>query len=159
MMLAQAINDEILAGCRSGDTDAFRQLFESYKDRVYSIALAFFNSDEAAAKDVTQQVFLKLMTQISQFQNRSEFSTWLYRVVTNACLDHQRSLRRFLFFGSASEIDVADRQRSLEARFIATQMESEVRRAIAGLKPKLRMKRRVNESGLIFENLQLDVGG
>jgi RNA polymerase sigma-70 factor, ECF subfamily len=139
MMLAQAINDEILAGCRSGDTEAFRQLFESYKDRVYSIALAFFNSDEAAAKDVTQQVFLKLMTQISQFQNRSEFSTWLYRVVTNACLDHQRSLRRFLFFGSASEIDVADRQRSLEARFIATQMESEVRRAIAGLKPKLRM--------------------
>ena len=97
-MLALAINDEILEGCRGGDSEAFRALFESYKDRVYSIALAFFNGDEASAKDVTQQVFLKLMTQISQFQNRSEFSTWLYRVVTNACLDHQRSLRRFLKF-------------------------------------------------------------
>jgi RNA polymerase sigma factor (sigma-70 family) len=48
-------------------------------------------------------------------------------------------VRRFLFFGSASEIEVSDRRRSLEARFIATQMEAEVRRAIAGLKPKLRM--------------------
>lgn len=138
-MLAQAINDEILDGCRSGDTEAFRLLFESYKDRVYSIALTFFSNDEAAAKDVAQQVFLKLMTQVSQFQNRSEFSTWLYRLVTNACLDHKRTLRRLLFFGSASEIEVVDSRRSVEARFIANQREAEIRRAIAGLKPKLRM--------------------
>ena len=138
-MVVQAINDDILDACRGGDAEAFRALFESSKDRVYSIALAFFNGDDAAAKDVTQQVFLKLMTHIAQFQNRSEFSTWLYRLVTNACLDQKRALRRFLFFGSEDEIEIADRRASAEARFIAHQTEAEIRGAIAELKPKLRM--------------------
>ena len=138
-MLVQAINDDILDACRSGDAEGFRILFESYKDRVYSIALAFFNGDEAAAKDVTQQVFLKLMTHIGQFQKRSEFSTWLYRLVSNACVDQKRAIRRFLFFGSALEMDVPDSRKSAETRVIASQMEAEIRTAIAELKPKLRM--------------------
>jgi len=138
-MLVQSINDEILEGCRGGDEEAFRVLFESYKGRVYSIALAFFNGDEAVAKDVMQQVFMKLMTHIGQFERRSEFSTWLYRLVTNACLDQKRARRRFLFFGNVREIDVVDRRASVEARIVAHEMEAEVRGAIAALKPKLRM--------------------
>ena len=139
MMLLQAINDEVLEACRSGDAEAFRLLFESYKDRVYSIALSFFNGDVATADDVTQQVFIKLMTQISQFQGRSQFSTWLYRLVTNACLDHRRGLRRFLFQQDTRELEVPDARRSVESRFIADQIEGEIRQAIAALKPKLRI--------------------
>jgi RNA polymerase sigma-70 factor, ECF subfamily len=78
------IDDRTIAACRCGDAEAFRMVYESYKDRVYSIALCFFQGDDATAKDITQHVFLKLMTNISRFENRSEFSTWLYRVVTNA---------------------------------------------------------------------------
>jgi RNA polymerase sigma-70 factor (ECF subfamily) len=140
MMLVQAINDEVLEACRSGDTEAFRLLFESYRDRVYSIAYSFFNGDGAAADDVTQQVFVKLMSQISQFQARSQFSTWLYRLVTNACLDHKRGLRRYLLFGDSSELPKkVDVQRSAESTFIATQIEAQVRDAVATLKPKLRI--------------------
>jgi RNA polymerase sigma-70 factor (ECF subfamily) len=139
MMLLQAINDEVLEACRSGDAEAFRLLFESYKDRVYSIALSFFNGDVATADDVTQQVFIKLMTQISQFQGRSQFSTWLYRLVTNACLDHRRGLRRFLFHQDTGDLEVPDARRSVESRFIADQIEGEIRQAIAALKPKLRI--------------------
>src|SRR4029434_8588104 len=119
MMLLQAINNEVLEACRSGDVEAFRVLFESYKDRVYSIALSFFNGDVATADDVTQQVFIKLMTQISQFQGRSQFSTWLYRLVTNACLDHRRTSRRLLFFGDPGEFQTPDRRKSAEASYIA----------------------------------------
>jgi RNA polymerase sigma-70 factor (ECF subfamily) len=138
-MLLQAINDDVLEACRSGDAEAFRLLFESCKDRVYSIAVSFFNGDVATADDVTQQVFIKLMTQISQFQGRSQFSTWLYRLVTNACLDHKRGLRRFLFHQDTKTLEVPDARRSVESRFIADQIEGEIRQAISTLKPKLRI--------------------
>lgn len=125
--------------CQCSDPEAFRLVFESYKDRVYSIALCFFNGDEAAAKDITQDVFLKLMTTISKFENRSEFSTWLYRVVTNACLDRKRALRRWLFSDNVSDADVKDRRKSIEETYIQRELEASVREAIATLKPKLRI--------------------
>ena len=81
------LGTEIIESCRLGDRDAFRALYDLYKDRVYSIALYFFHGDPAAASDVTQQVFLKLMTSIHQFRGDAEFSTWLYRLVVNACVD------------------------------------------------------------------------
>src|SRR5215210_6518251 len=85
----------VIEACRSGDREAFRQLFETYKDRVYSVALHFFGGDEATAADITQQVFLKLFSKIGQFQGDAEFTTWLYRLTTNACIDEQRRRRRF----------------------------------------------------------------
>jgi RNA polymerase sigma-70 factor (ECF subfamily) len=147
LMTNRIIEDTTIEACRRGDPDAFRLVFEAYKDRVYSIALCFFDGNEATAKDVTQDVFIKLMTMISQFQNRSEFTTWLYRVVTNACLDRKRSLRRFLFFGSPQELELPAARlgssgvgsSSAEERYIRSEVEESVRTAIAGMKPKLRM--------------------
>ena|SRR5438874_11704102 len=100
-MAKPIIDDRTVEACRRGDQEAFRLLFEAHRHRVYSIALCFFDGNEAAAKDVTQEVFLKLMTRIEQFENRAEFATWLYRIVANTCLDWKRALRRFLPFGPA----------------------------------------------------------
>jgi len=88
------VTTEILAACRTGDRDAFRSLYDTYKDRVYSIALYFFHGDRAAAGDASQQVFLKLLTQIGQFRGDAEFSTWLYRMVVNTCVDMTRRRKR-----------------------------------------------------------------
>jgi RNA polymerase sigma-70 factor (ECF subfamily) len=139
VMNDQTVDEQTLDACRRGDSEAFRQLFEIYKDRVYSIAVAFFDGDDAAAKDITQQVFLKLMTRVGQFQNRSQFSTWLYRLVTNSCLDRKRALRRFVFFGAMTEIEAKPQRGSIEDRFIRREIEASVQSAIAALKPKLRM--------------------
>src|SRR5213594_4513541 len=117
-MAKPIIDGGTIEACRRGDSDAFRLLFESYKDRVYSIALCFFDGNEAIAKDVTQDVFVKLLTAMSQFQNRSGFSTWLYRLVTNTCLDRKRALRRLLSFGSSREIEIPDQGRSIEEKYI-----------------------------------------
>ena len=62
------ISAEIIKSCRLGDREAFRALYDVYKDRVYSIALYFFHGEHAVASDITQQVFLKLMTSIEQFR-------------------------------------------------------------------------------------------
>jgi RNA polymerase sigma-70 factor, ECF subfamily len=80
----------ILESCRRGDRDAFRALYEAYKDKVYSICLYFFHGDAAEAADVTQEVFLKLFAGIAGFRGDAGFSTWLYRLVQNACLDAAR---------------------------------------------------------------------
>src|ERR1700683_3636663 len=71
------ISTDIIESCRRGDRDAFRVLYETYKDKVYSIALYFFHGDSAAANDATQQAFLKLMRGIKQFRGASGFFTWL----------------------------------------------------------------------------------
>src|SRR5215470_7201612 len=95
----------IIEACQRGDRAAFQMLFEAYKDKVYSIALHYIG-DEASAKDVTQQVFLKLFTSIGQFRHDSEFATWIYRIVVNACVDEQRRRRRFVPFNP--EVEVKD---------------------------------------------------
>lgn len=80
----------IVESCRRGDRDAFRALYEAHKDKVYSICLYFFHGDTAEAADVTQEVFLKLFAAIGSFRGDAVFSTWLYRLVRNACLDASR---------------------------------------------------------------------
>src|SRR4030095_756860 len=100
------VDDRVIEACQAGDREAFRLLFETYKDRVFSIACYSFGGDEAAAGDVSQQIFLKLMTSISQFRGDSAFTTWLYRLVVNACIDEQRKRRRFLAFGKSTPVSV-----------------------------------------------------
>ena len=132
-LIDRQISAEIVAACRSGDRDAFRALYDLYKDRVYSIALYFFHGDPAAASDVTQQVFLKLMTSMGQFRGDAEFSTWLYRLVVNAC--HGR--------GQAPQVGrraISDRSRmemfagpaSQEQDYARAQMANSVRAAVVG---------------------------
>jgi len=134
----QIIDDSTIEACQRGDSDAFRLLFETYKDRVYTIALCFFDGNQAIARDVTQDVFVKLLTSISQFQNRSEFTTWLYRLVTNTCLDRKRTFRRLLSFGPR-EIQIPDQRRSVEEKYIQRELEASVRKVIAAMKPRLRI--------------------
>ncbi len=147
---------EVIEACRQGDRDAFRQLFELHKDRAWTIALHFIG-DEAAARDITQQVFLKLFSSINQFRGEAGFSTWLYRLVVNACLDEQRRRRRFLsfdFFGASDgedgEMNAMDRQLAKqfeqgehnspqEDRYSQLELSVAVKAAVKQLKPKLRL--------------------
>jgi len=128
----------LIEACQSGDRAAFHTLFETYKDKVYSIALHFSN-DEALARDVTQQVFLKLFTTITQFRHDSEFATWLYRIVANACIDEQRKQRRFVPFAEGVEVRDMKASGSLEQSYMRRQMAESVRAAISTLSPKLRL--------------------
>jgi len=124
---------KVIEACQAGDRLAFRELYDLYKDRVYSIALYFFHADHTAAADVTQQVFLKLLANIGQFRGDAIFSTWLYRLVVNACLDEAR-LRK----PRAALEDVAV-QDSQEARHARAQIAFSVRAAVASLPPKFRI--------------------
>lgn len=134
------INERVIEACRRGDREGFRLLFETYKDRVYSISLYYFKGDEALAHDVTQQVFLKLMTSIEQYRRDAEFTTWLYRMVVNACTDEQRKRRRFLPFGDGFGMrEKSLEERSQEERYARVELADSVQAAIEDLRPKLRL--------------------
>jgi RNA polymerase sigma-70 factor (ECF subfamily) len=139
VMEQQTIDANVIAACQQGDRDAFRLLFENYKDRVFSIAVYSFGGDEAAAGDVTQQIFLKLMTAITQFRGEAQFSTWLYRLVVNACNDERRRLRRFLSFGESMPVSRLEDRRPQEKHYARVEIASSVRAAINELKPKFRL--------------------
>jgi RNA polymerase sigma-70 factor (ECF subfamily) len=133
------ISPETLDACRRGDRDAFRALYEAYKDRVYSIAVHFFHGDADAAREVTQQVFLKLMREVGRFRGDATFSTWLYRMVVNACVDRARRRRTET---SATDPVLLDAMPSAAAPHDETlargELASSVQAAIAALPVKLR---------------------
>jgi len=85
---------DVIQACQRGDEEAFRVLFETHKDRVYSIALRYAG-DSATAMDIAHDTFLKLLSTIGQFRGEANFESWLYRLVVNSCLDYHRR-RRFL---------------------------------------------------------------
>jgi len=133
------LSTEIIESCRLGDRDAFRALYDLYKDRVYSISLYFFHGDPAVASDVTQQVFLKVMTSIQQFRGEAEFSTWLYRLVVNACLDVARSRKSDAVSADRSRIEAFAAPGSQEEDYANAQMANSVRAAVSVLPPKFRI--------------------
>lgn len=134
----EPIDGHVIKACQAGDREAFRLLFEAYKDRVFSIAL-YSLGDEGVASDVTQQIFLKLMTRIGQFRGDSEFTTWLYRLVVNSCLDERRKQKRFLPLDEFNLNRKPQNRTLAETGYARREIAESVRGAIGRLSPKLRL--------------------
>jgi RNA polymerase sigma-70 factor, ECF subfamily len=139
VMSEPLIDERVIKDCQQGDREAFRLLFEAYKDRVFSIAVYSFHGDQSAAGDVTQQIFLKLMTSISQFRGESQFATWLHRLVVNTCIDELRRKKRLLGFWEAVQLHKAGERKQPERRYERRELADAVKAAIGELKPKFRM--------------------
>ena len=148
-----------IAACQRGDRDALRLLFEAYKDRVYSIAIYAMGGDRSAAADVTQQVFVKLMTRIGQFRGNAEFTTWLHRLVVNCCLDERRKQRRFVPLAEFGLTKTSRHQISQATSYAKRELAGHVQAAIAELKPKLRWPILLKYvEGLSYEEIAAVVG-
>jgi len=130
-------HQKLVESCRRGERDAFRALFEAYKDRVYSIALRF-SGDEALAMDIAQDVFVKLFSSIGEFRGEAAFSTWIYRLVVNCCLDHKRRSWRLIPIADDLLAMLRAPGDSLD-RMLHSEMRERVRAAVEKLSPELRM--------------------
>ena len=139
MVAEQLIDGRIIEACQQGDRAAFQLLFETYKDKVFSIAVYSSGGDRALADDITQQIFLKLFTAIRQFRGDSEFTTWLYRLVVNACLDERRRRRRLLPWGETVAMSNPAEKKPQEKQYARLEIAEAVREAIGELKPKFRL--------------------
>jgi len=83
---------ELVRRTQSGDRQAFEQLLDRYEARIYRMALRA-TGNPADAEDVTQEIFLGIYRNIGAFVGRSSFSTWVYRVAMNHCLEFRRKRR------------------------------------------------------------------
>src|SRR5512147_1323210 len=84
------INDaELIRGAQRGDRAAFEELVRQYDQAVLRLALHLTNSEQDA-KDIYQDAFLKAYRNLGSFRFECSFYTWIYRIVTNLCLDHLR---------------------------------------------------------------------
>lgn len=104
----------LVAQVRAGDRSAYEELVRRHRDRIYRIALRMLGSP-ADADDVAQDVVIQLWTALSGFAGTAAFTTWLYRVVVNRCLNHRRSQRPHRELGDADHPRVAGPERRVLA--------------------------------------------
>ena len=136
-MVLEGTDKELIEACQRGEADAFRELFERYKDKVYSIALRFCG-DESQAMDIAQDTFLKLFSGLQSFRGDSAFSTWVYRLVVNCCLDHKR--RSWRLIPIADELIAVLRAPGDSLKSVLhMEMRERVRSAVETLTPDMRM--------------------
>lgn len=83
---------KIVEKAKAGDRGAFRQVLESHYSMIVRVAYRFLGN-QADAEDLAQDVCAALPAKLASFRGESSFSTWLYRVVVNACRDAHKKTR------------------------------------------------------------------
>lgn len=130
----------MLKKAAAGSAEAFEQLVLKYQTAVYNLCLRMTGDPEDAA-DMTQESFLKAWRNLESFQGNSAFSTWLYRLASNTCLDHLRSVKRRPQLslvmededGETQELDVADSAPTPEEQVILLDEQSRLNGALQAL--------------------------
>ena len=89
-------DEELVALCQQGQGEYFDLLVRRYMEKAFHIAFDFTRNSETA-KDLSQDAFLRAFSNIRQFDGRSSFYTWFYRIVVNLCLDHARRKGRVVW--------------------------------------------------------------
>lgn len=88
----RATDEDLVREIRSGSEDAFAALVERHKEQAMRVAFSFLK-DYEDAKEVSQDAFVKAYRAMPSFKEEARFRTWFYRILMNACRDHQRSQR------------------------------------------------------------------
>jgi len=141
--------DALIRAAQRGDQDAFEQLVRAYDQSVLRLAMNLLRSHEDA-RDVYQEAFLRVYRNLDSFRFDCSFHTWLYRIVTNICLDQlrKRKVRKeepAVIETSEGPIDrmeafeeeaaVADPERALWNR----QLKDKIENALQDLTPRERL--------------------
>ena len=125
----------LLLRISQGDTHAFRVLIEKHLSRGVKVAERMLGNRQDA-EDVMQEVCLKIWKESPRWQPRAKFSTWLYRVVLNACLDRKRRVR--ILAASNDLEEIADEQPIAEQQLMNRQMSKQVKAALHALSQRQR---------------------
>ena len=144
-----------------GDVNAFEMLVREYEKNVYNLALRMVGNSEDAA-DMSQEAFIKAYNSLNSFRGDSKFSVWLYRIVSNVCLDFIRSRKRKQTVslsveddnGEDVELDIADDTQSPERLMDKQLTRDAVRRGLASLPPGQRQILLLREiQGLSYDEI------
>jgi len=125
--------DDVLA-CQRGEREAFDRLVQRYQREVYRLCYRYVNNHHDA-NDLAQDVFLKAYRAVGRFRGDSSFSTWLFRIAVNTCLNFRAARRP-----QSEELPegLADRSLGVADRLESAERSRQVREAVAELPEKQR---------------------
>src|SRR3954471_3810347 len=83
------VDAELIARAAAGDPAAFQVLVEQHRTMVYRVAYQFAGNHHDA-EDIAQDVFIKIYRSLPRFRQDAQFTSWIYRIAMNACIDHRR---------------------------------------------------------------------
>ncbi|MCX7994116.1 MAG: sigma-70 family RNA polymerase sigma factor [Fimbriimonadales bacterium] len=147
-MDALSAEAQLVERAQAQDETAFEQIMNLYADRLYSYILRMVGNS-SDAEDLLQETFLRAYQGLPGFDGRASLSTWLYRIATNLCIDHQRRRARRVqtvsYFateddgGETSEWEFPDLQTPDPMQSVLNrELQQVVEHAIDLLSPKLR---------------------
>ena len=125
---------ELLAAHCAGDPDAFGELFRRHRDRMWAVALRTCGDREIAA-DAVQDGFLAAFRRADSFRGDAAVTTWLHRIVVNACLDRLRRRRPTSPLPEYESLEFADRRRPRQHR-VGARRPGRARPASRGAAPR-----------------------
>jgi RNA polymerase sigma-70 factor (ECF subfamily) len=145
----QPEESELIKKAQHGDRTSFEELIYRYDRSVLSLAYSYTN-DQEDAKDIYQDVFLRVFKGLKKFEFRSEFSTWLYRITVNVALTHKTKKGKYSYASLDEEQLGADGETKLayesiadgstsDERAISSDISENIKRAIEKLSPQQKM--------------------
>ena len=132
---------DLIRKAKAGDMLAFEELILQHEKIVYNLAFRMMNHSEDA-KDISQEVFLKAYRSLGNFDERSQFSTWLYRITHNTCIDEMRKRKGKQSYSLEKELEneegsmqrqVADAGDTPEESLLRGEQKNEILQALDAL--------------------------
>ena len=129
---------DLIRRAKQGDMLAFEELILNHEKIVYNVALRMMNHSEDA-RDISQEVFLKAYRNLANFDERSAFSTWLYRITHNTCIDEMRKRKGKQSYSLEEELEnedgsmqrqIADEGDTPEESLLREEQKSEILQAL-----------------------------
>jgi len=127
----------LLERIRRGDNDGAAELFERYAPALLRFTDRML-SDRASAEEVTQEVFLKVISRAHQYDGRAGVASWLFAIAANACRDRRRRDRRAIVVPLEGLPEPAEKADSHDKRLMDRQQREAVRRALSRLSEEQR---------------------
>lgn len=127
---------DLITSSKRNDEKAFRQIVECYQSMIYSLAFRILCNEEEA-KDIVQETFIKVWVNLSGYQADKKFSTWLYAIATNLCLDKLKSSKHRYQTGTMDEtLNNLISSEDIEQTFINSELGDIILRLTNELTPK-----------------------
>lgn len=128
---------------RNGDRRAFEELVDMYKDKIYHLAYRMLGQS-GESEDVVQETFLRVYLNLDRYDENQKFSTWIYRIATNLCIDRLRkrkpnySLDAEMPDGEGSDwySTLPSDQETPEEELVLSETQQQIRKAIETLPEK-----------------------
>jgi RNA polymerase sigma-70 factor (ECF subfamily) len=128
---------DLLRMVRRGDPDGATELFQKYSGPLLRFADRML-SNRSEAEEITQEVFLKLITRVEQYDGRAAVSSWLYAIAANACRDRLRRSKRAVIVPLDAVAEAKSEETGAENRIHERDRRKAVRRALARLSEEQR---------------------